>query len=98
MLKITAKEVRKKTINKIMHSLYGNKQNKKNKIIKVMQTDTGIGDFSTSQNLLKTYIDKHKPDIMAVSEANLKGDETNLETDFPNYKFEVNLLKNMSRS
>ena len=35
---------------------------------------------------------------MVVSEANLKSDEVNLDVDFPDYKFEVNLMKNMRKS
>ena len=86
------------TINKEMHGINGNSQIKKNKVLKIMQTNTGNGDFGSSQNLLKIYMDQHRPDFMVVSEANLKGDETNLNIDFPNYTFEVNLMKNMKKS
>ena len=91
-------KVIKMTTNKMMHSTNGNRQTKKNKVLKIMQTNTGNGDFGKSQNILKKYVDQHRPDFMIVSEANFKGDETNLDIHFPNYKFEVNLMKNMTKS
>ena len=58
-----------------------------------MQTDTGLGDFSTSQTILKICIDDHTPDIMIISEVYFKGTETYLDLDFPDYDIEANFMK-----
>ena len=87
-------------LNNLMHAKNGNKkQVEKTKAhIKLGQLNKGHSNFSTSKDLIVDHIEKEKPDVLTLGEANIKSDEPNLTKDFKDYTVETKFLKDQDNA
>lgn len=77
--------------NKINYSAYGNKNN----TLKLLQLNKGSSNFENKINDVQNIINKYKPDIMCLSEANIKKSyKQNILSSFPEYNIELNSMSN----
>ena len=71
--------------NSIMHSLMGNKQSTYG--VKLSHLNKGNSQFPNKINQLQNFIQNHNPDVLSISEANLKCDDVISVNQFPDYFF-----------
>ena len=60
--------------------------------IKLLHVNKGNADLINKISELQIIIQKHKPDIMCISEANLKGSPKSFVNHFKGYNIETNLM------
>ena len=72
--------------------LNGNKI--KNTKLNLLQINKGNSNFQTKLNEINSTIQTYHPDIMCISEANLKQSNKSLVNKYPDYNFEFNKLSN----
>ncbi len=85
-------KIKQASNNKINHTINGNKN--KNTKLNLLLTNKGNANFENKINETQITISSHKPDIMCISEANLKASTTNIGTYFPDYNIELNKMSN----
>lgn len=83
-------KIKQKLNNKINHIINGNKL--KNTKLNLMQYNKGNANFENKINAINDIIQKHKPDVMCISEANLKASNFNILNNFPEHNIEHNLM------
>ena len=93
-----ASKAKQQKLNKTVHSLNGNNntRTKPRKHIKVIQFNKSNSAFETKKELIKMNIEEHKADVAVISEANIKREEKNLNTDFPNHNVESSFMSNLN--
>ena len=92
-------KAKQKISNKINHIINGNKIN--NTKLNILQYNKGSANFENKINDIHKIMDDHKPDIMCISEANVKLSNINLNKSFPNHVIELNKMSkiiNISRN
>ena len=83
----------KKTMNKEAHSKNGNiNKFTGDKGLKLFHWNKGNAHFQNKISELQILIQEHDPDILCISEANLKGTPTNIGSQFKGYICETNLM------
>ena len=82
--------------NKICHIYNGNITNSQNKSLKFVQWNKGNSHFENKISDIQNVISSQKPDILALSEANLKDNYKIYINQFPEYNFEKNLMFNIA--
>ena len=77
-------------INKIMHSWNGNRQT--NKGLNIIQMNKGNSFFEKKVNSIQRIINDDRPDIICISESNIKRSSTDICNHFPGYNHELNIM------
>ena len=57
-----------------------------------MQINKGCSNFENSVSSLQRIIEKENPDIICISEANIRRSREDSQTQFPGYRHELNLM------
>ena len=83
-------KIKQKIRNKLSHMINGNKV--KNHKLNLMQYNKGNANFENKINDINDIMQNHKPDIMCISEANLKASNLNILNNFPDHNIEHNLM------
>ena len=78
-------KIKQKSSNKRCHSIFGNKQQKNVKYIKVMELNKRNSNFNTNIELLKHLVNRESPDICFFTESN-SVKEYNLASSFKDYE------------
>ena len=85
----SARKIKAKLLNKLQHSLYGNRNTKKMKNhIKITQLNKGKSNFPTFKEHIKNELIDACADIAILGESNFLRNEPNLHIDYPEYVFE----------
>ena len=84
-------------MNKICHIYNGNVVKKYEHCLKLLQWNKGNSHFETKISDIQNVITNHKPDILALSEANVKSNYKIYNNQFPEYIFETNLMFNIAK-
>ena len=84
--------------NKIMHSANGNRAAKIRSHLKIQQINKGHSNFSTKLNNILSLIEKEKPDILTISEANIEVDHPSLMNNLSGYNAELKILGNAKQA
>ena len=87
-------KILQKNRNKTMHAMIGNKFTKvKTKShLKIAQINKGNSKFETKLNNILSLIENEKPDILAISEANMEEDAPSIRNHLKNYNVEMKFL------
>ena len=83
-------KIKQQIKNKLNHLINGNKL--KNHKLNLMQYNKGNANFENKINDINDIMQNHKPDIMCISEANLKASNLNILNNFPDHNIEHNLM------
>ena len=83
--------------NKQMHTMNGNRHKNPNvkSHLKIAQINKGNSNFTTKLTNILSLIDKEKPDILMVSEANMEEDHPCVRNHLKGYNVEIKLLGEM---
>ena len=83
-----------KNKNKLMHAMNGNRYVKSNvkSHLKIAQINKGNSNFRTKLNNILSLIEKEKPDILVVSEANMEENDPCIRNHLKGYNIEMKLL------
>ena len=78
--------------NRLTRSINGNRVT--NKGLNIIQLNKGNANFETKINSIQRIIDNEKPDIICISESNIKKSKIDNINHFPEYNHELNLMSN----
>ena len=73
-----------------MHSKYGNRSPKEG--FNIIQINKGNSHFDKKINSLQRIIQQDKPDIICISESNIKRSTNDFCNHFPDFNHELNLM------
>ena len=80
-------------VNLMMHRINGNSGGKiAQKCLKLIQYNKGNSDFKNKISEIQLLLQNHNPDILCLSEANIKKDHIYYLKQFPNHDFELSIM------
>ena len=95
----SASKIKAKLINKVQHSLYGNRKAKNIKNhLKITQLNKGKSNFPSYKELIKNELHDSCADIAILGESNFLRHEPNLNIDYPDFVFENKFHPNANKS
>ena len=95
----TTQRNKRKKNNKTIHAKNGNRTKTKEKSnYKLMTLNKGNSYFLTKKETLNHFIEKEKPDILAIMESNLVSDDTDAKKAFEDYHIENQIMDHASMS